>query len=112
MARLASGLLVNALVRRVHAEGGNAAVLARGDSQSGTILVLTLDRGANARFFERVQGPEGVPVLTSVGVRAGQEMASITDYWQRRRSSDPDLWVVELDVAGAERLAAEVILPS
>ena len=29
---------------------------------------------------------------------------------RRRRARDPDLWVIELDIAGAERFAAETIL--
>ncbi|WP_333929024.1 DUF1491 family protein [Sphingomonas sp. LR55] len=31
-------------------------------------------------------------------------------YWRRRRARDPDLWVVEVDIAAAERFAAETIL--
>jgi len=33
-------------------------------------------------------------------------------YWQRRRARDPDLWVIELDIASPERFAAETILAS
>ena len=34
---------------------------------------------------------------------------AVTDYRRRRRSRDPDLWVIELDIAGAERFAAETL---
>jgi hypothetical protein len=34
----------------------------------------------------------------------------IAAYWRRRRERDPDLWVIELDIAEAERFAAETIL--
>lgn len=110
MARLASGLVVNALVRRVNAAGGSAMVLAKGDAEAGAILVLALERGGDPRFLERGIGPDGAPALVRSGPTglAGDE--AVSDYWQRRRSRDPDLWVIELDIAGAERFAAETML--
>ncbi len=108
MARLASGLMINALVRRVNAEGGGAMVLARGDAMAGAILVLTLERGGNPRFFERGIGPDGNAALVESGPRDGSD-EEVTAYWQRRRARDPDLWVVELDIADAQRFAAETL---
>ncbi len=108
--RLASGLIVNALVRRVNAAGGSAMVLAKGHAEAGAILVLALERTANPRFFERGLGPEGKAALVVSGPSELANEAAVTDYWQRRRSRDPDLWVVELDIAGAERFAAETII--
>ena len=108
-ARVTSAVMVSALVRRVHQEGGSAAVLARGDATAGGILLMTLEKGTNPRFFERGLGPRGEPVLMPSGPG---EIASESDaaaYWQRRRSRDSDLWVVELDIAGAERFAAETM---
>lgn len=109
MARLAAGLLVNALVRRVNNAGGSAMVLAKGDAEAGAILVLVLDRGENPRFFERGIGPDGAPALVRSGPAEFLEDSAVWDYWQRRRSRDSDLWVVELDIAEAERFAAETL---
>lgn len=108
--RLASGLIVNALIRRVNAEGGSAMVLARGDAEAGAILILATERGENPRFFERGIGPEGIPALVRSGPLQPEDPGEVVDYWQRRRSRDPDLWVVELDIAEAERFAAETII--
>ena len=108
--RLASGLIVNALIRRVNAEGGSAMVLAKGHVEAGAILVLALDRGGDPRFFERGIGPEGDPALVRSGPAILDDPGAVSDYWQRRRSRDPDLWVVELDIASAERFAAETII--
>lgn len=108
--RLASGLVVNALVRRVNAEGGSAMVLAKGHAEAGAILVLALERGENPRFFERGIGSDGLSALLPSGPSAFDDSDAVTDYWQRRRSRDPDLWVVELDIAAAERFAAETII--
>lgn len=109
-ARLASGLIVNALIRRVNAAGGSAMVLAKGHAEAGAILVLTLDRGRNPGFFERGIGPDGAPALLRSGPVEFDDPGAVSDYWQRRRSRDPDLWVIELDIASAERFAAETII--
>lgn len=109
MARLAAGLLVNALVRRVNAAGGSAMVLARGDADAGAILVLAQERGGNPGFFERGIGPDGAPALVRSGPAEFSDDGAVSDYWQRRRSRDSDLWVIELDVAEAERFAAETL---
>lgn len=108
MPRLTSAVLVNALVRRTNAAGGSAMVLAKGDEQAGAILIVTLDRGGNPRIFERGIGPDGNSALIPSGPETPSE-ADLSTYWQRRRSRDPDLWVVELDIADAQRLAAETM---
>jgi len=106
--RLPSELLAKALMRRAFDQGGSATLLARGDANGGAILVLALDRGHGRSFHERGIDASGAPALIRSGpVEADDSTA--TDYWQRRRASDPDLWVIELDIAGAERLAAETL---
>ena len=107
MARLTSATLVSAMVRRVHDAGGSAMQLARGDATAGGILILTLEKGANPCFFERGIGPNGAPALVRSGPAELADPLAVLEYWQRRRARDPDLWVVELDIAGAERFAAE-----
>jgi len=107
MARLTSATLVSALRRRVDQAGGSAMVLAKGDPTAGGILVLTYQKGTNPRFFERGIGPKGVPELITSGPRESTDEQEVAAYWQRRRGSDPDLWVIELDIADAERFAAE-----
>ena len=109
MGRLPSGVLVGAMLRRVNDAGGIGTMLARGDAQAGAILVITLERGVNPRAWERGIGPSGAVELISVGPQASDNTGEIYDYWQRRRARDPDLWVIELDIAQAERFAAETM---
>lgn len=109
--RLQTRLLVTALIRRVEAEGGNGAVLARGDAEAGGLLLLTTERGGIPGIFERGIGPTGKPELVRAGPETLESPLEATEYWQRRRQRDPDLWVLELDVAGAERFAAEILFP-
>ena len=105
MARLPTHLLVSALLRRVNDAGGFAVVRARGDADSGGILVL-LER--EDRLVERMIDIDGHDALVPAGL-AGGTAESPDDYWQRRRARDPDLWVVALDIADGERFAAETI---
>lgn len=109
MARLASGVLASALIRAAEQAGGSAMVLAKGDPNAGGILLLTIERGANPRFFERGLGANGRPALIASGPAELADDRAATDYWQRRRSRDPDLWVIELNIASAERFAAETL---
>ena len=108
--RLPSGLLVGAMLRRVNDAGGIGTVLARGDAQGGAILVITLEKGVKSGAYERGIGPEGTVQLIQVGPQDPGTSGEIADYWRRRRQRDPDLWVIELDIALAERFAAETIL--
>lgn len=110
MARPASALIASALIRRVHAEGGSAMVLARGNAEAGAILVLGVERGANPRFYERGIGPDGRVQMMESGPSALENDADSSSYWQRRRERDPDLWVIELDIADAKRFAADALL--
>ncbi len=108
--RLAAGVLVSALVRRVNAEGGHAMVLARGDAESGAVLLICADRGRFRQVIERALDREGIYRWIAVGPNESADPQALTDYLEKRRRNDPDLWLVELDIPEAERLAAEMIL--
>ena len=104
MARLATGMLVAALIRRVESEGGNAAVLARGDATSGSVLVQLAHRGVAGELVERTLDPTGRYRWSGVGPAEPDRRG---DYLARRRRVDPDLWVIELDHADAATILAE-----
>ena len=106
-ARLASSVLVGALLRRAEAEGGFGVVLAKGDSTSGAVAVILLEKGANPRFLERSLQADGSYSWRESGqlIENEQELRS---FLERRRKFDPDLWILELDIASAERFAAEM----
>jgi len=108
--RPAAGLLVSALIRRIEAEGGSAMVMAKGDAIAGAILLLIADRGVLAMIVERVWRYDGSHGLERVGPADPDEPGAAGDYVARRRRSDPDLWVVELDHRNAEAIAGEVLL--
>lgn len=106
-ARLVSSMMVSALLRRAQAEGGFGTVLAKGDPTAGAIGVVLLERGEKPLYFERLLQSDGT---YSWQRSAGPDAAEVAAAIERRRRFDPDLWIVELDIASAERFAAEMNL--
>lgn len=107
-ARLPTHLSVAALLRRVNDSGGMAMVRASGDAATGALLILIAE-GRHMRAIERMRGLDDRDSMVACGPASGEER-EVEDYWRARRARDPDLWVVELSVAGAERFVAETIL--
>ena len=105
-ARLASGVLVSALIRKVQADGGAAMVLARGDDMAGALLLVLAERGHIASMRERGMRPDGSSAWIETGPKDADAPGALSEYIARRRRSDPDLWVVELDGITAERVDA------
>ena len=107
MARLASSVLVSALLRRAQDEGGFGAVIAKGDPTAGAIAVILAEKGRKACFLERLLQPDGRYAWQSARQEIENE-EEFKSFLERRRKSDPDLWILELDIACAERFAAEM----
>ena len=105
--RLASSVLVAALLRRAQDEGGNCAVLAKGDPTAGSITVILSEKGRKACFLERLLQPDGSYAWeqSRQGVENEEEF---NGFLERRRKYDRDIWILELDIASAERFAAEM----
>jgi hypothetical protein len=101
--RLASSVKVAALLRQVSAQGGFGTVLARGDATAGSIAIVTREAGVEtllSPMFGITGGYEWVAIASG---------AAVADSIDRARRRDPDLWVIELDIADAARLVAEML---
>ena len=107
-ARLASSVLVGALVRKAEAEGGFAAVLAKGDANAGSLLVILTERGGNPRILERLLQPDGSYCWAPSSGREVDSVEEVPAFVARRLRFDPDLWVLELDIPSRERFADEM----
>lgn len=105
--RVTSQILVSSLLRRAQAEGGFGAVLAKGDATAGAVLVILAERGVRTALLERLLQPDGSYAWLDSG-RAGPDEEAFQAMLERRRKNDPDLWLVELDVASGEGFAAEM----
>ena len=101
--RLPAHIEVTGLIRAVEAQGGFATVLAKGDREAGTILVVCCEKGAHARLYERMPQADGSRVWVGIKSQNIDNMHEFTDYLDRRKQQDGDLWIVELDIADAPR---------
>jgi hypothetical protein len=102
--RLAAHMLVSSLIRRANAQGDFATVLRRGDETAGNILIVALEKGANPRLFERFPALDGPAIWSQIPSQTIDKYSNISEYCARRSGSDPDLWILELDVAFQQRL--------
>lgn len=101
--RLPANLEVSALLRQVQAEGGFATVLHKGEADSGTILVVTVERSGISEIYERMPALDGSRKWHPVLTQAIENKEVSQNYLDRRVIQDPDIWIIELDIANAER---------
>lgn len=95
-ARVKSGIWVSMALRLSDMAGRAAAVLRKGDPDSGGVLCV-------------LRGPEGLVILSQVRDAEGRlawlratgagpvDQAAADAYVERQVKRDPDLWVVEFD---------------
>ncbi len=101
--RLPAHLEVSGLIRAVQAAGGFAMVLAKGERDAGTILIVAVENGANPQLFERMPQADGSRQWSEVSAQTIEKNGNSDAYWRKRRAQDPDIWVIELDIANGER---------
>lgn len=78
-------------------------MLHKGEREAGTILVVLAKNGANARVFERMPQLDGTRKWTLAREQSADNPYEFSEYLDRRSTQDPDLWIVELDIADGER---------
>lgn len=104
--RLPAYLEVSGLIRMVEANAGFAAVLAKGERDAGTILILTMEKGENRSLYERMPQLDGSRKFICVKKQTIENKSEFDEYIDRRRQQDSDIWIVEVDIANAERFIA------
>lgn len=102
--RLATDVRVAALRRLAEAEGDFVTIIRKGDPIAGAMLVIGLIKGRDPAVYDRFPDPDGGYSWQAVTNQVIESEKQISDIWQKRRLRDPDLWVIELDVASIERL--------
>ena len=104
--RLAPGLEVSAFIRSAEQAGGVGTVLQKGDPQRGSILVQVTCRGSHKGFLDRSLQSGGGYKWQLCGPQT-DEPERVAQYLGQRQRSDPDCWIIELDIPAAERFIAE-----
>lgn len=102
--RLPAHVEITGLIRAVEAKGGFGTVLAKGERDAGTLMVLCCANGTNTRLYERMPQLDGTRAWVLTKSQSLGMPYEITEYWQRRKAQDSDLWILELDHPDAEQL--------
>jgi hypothetical protein len=102
--RIPARLLVDLILRSAASQRGFAMVLAHGDDHGGAILIQCCERGIAGPMFERDFDGRWASVGPAADAGPGEQAA----YAARRRKIDPDMWVIELDIADAPRFVANL----
>ena len=95
-------------MRQISAEGGFAAILAKGDPDSGTYILLLRDRTGAVKLVERRPSADFAFEWQVTQEEPPEDERKIYDFCDRRSEQDPDLWVVEAQIDDAERFVAQM----
>jgi hypothetical protein len=105
--RLPAHIEAAAIVRRVGAEGGFAAVLNKGDPDRGALVLVLRRRGEFSGLLEREMGPDFRYRWVLSRSAADLDEQKLDELIRRKLRFDADSWLIELDVAEPERFIAE-----
>lgn len=107
--RLAANIRIEVLKRLTQAAGGFATLLAKGDPVAGSVLAVRSVRGGDNGVLEAFSGIEGGTDWQEIWTEDADVVVTkgtLSEYIARRRSRDPDIWVIELDVANRAQFDA------
>ena len=76
-------------------------MLARGERDAGTLILLTIDRGNNASLWERMPSLDGPRLFTVTREQDVEDAHKFSEYVSRRAAQDDDLWILEIDLPDA-----------
>ena len=106
--RLPAHLEASAILRLAESQGGYASVLAKGEQDAGTILIVTLCRGAAAVLYERMPQRDGSRSFVAAKRENPENKQEFFEYLARRRQQDRDMWLIEVDIVDPERFIAQI----
>ena len=101
--RLPAHVEISGLIRSVEAAGGFATVLSKGERDAGTILAICCENGTHGRLYERMPQLDGSRKWTLSKSQDPENPQDFSDYLERRKRQDNDIWIVEMDIENGER---------
>jgi len=105
--RLNASIEAAGLIRRAEAAGDFGVVVRKGDPERGSLLILIRSRGVYISCLERTLALDGRYSWGPVGPASVPREEEVSQFLARRTQFDPDLWLIELDIAQPERFIAE-----
>lgn len=109
MLGLRSAIIASGLIRAAEAVGGNGAVLAKGDPDSGAIMLVLTTRGVDPIVFERVSSLTTGFTWNKAEIDESAPSQRVARLIDRKKRFDPDIWIVELDIPQVEQFIADTL---
>lgn len=81
-------------------------VIAKGERDAGTVLIVSMFRGGDTRLYERMPQLDGTRPFVLTKSQDIEKPVEFDEYIARRRSQDPDIWVLEVDIDDPTRFIA------
>ena len=110
--RVTTDLFVSALVRRVFAAGGFAAVVKRGATEAGAVFIVARGRLGEANLYgpaPQTSYDAGRPdERRFVPMNEGGDAAALDRRLEKEARFDPDVWIVEVE---AGQIPVEGLIP-
>ena len=75
------------MVRAVQSEGGFATIIAKGERDAGTILIVTMARDEPTRLYERMPQMDGTRRFEVTRTQDADDPVAFTQYLDRRRAA-------------------------
>ena len=97
-------------MRGVEAKGGFATILKRGDPDRGALTLVVTQRGEARAVLQRRLGDDFAYRWAEIRHFSPGDPAELGKFLDSTRRADPDSWLIELDVADAERFVAETVV--
>ena len=98
MAELKTEFWASALIRRAEIGGAFAAVVRKGDSDAGAVLVKVATLDGKARLYAPARDGEGERIWLDLSAGAlGDDETEVDAAIRKRAATDPDHWVVEVE---------------
>jgi hypothetical protein len=94
--RLKAGLWVKMALRMADRSGRPAAVLRKGDADSGGVLVVLRGR-EGLIVLSQMRAADGAPAWMRATGAAPVDQAAADAYVERQVRFDPDIWVLEFE---------------
>ena len=95
--RLPTHIEVAGLIRAVENAGGFGTVIAKGERDAGTMLILCCEKGTKLCAYERMPQLDGSRAWSLSREQDIKNPMEFHDFCERRRRQDSDLWILELD---------------
>lgn len=106
--RLPTHLEAGAILRLAESLGGFGTVLAKGEHDAGTILLVTLCRGKDGVLYERMPQRDGSRSFVATKREDAENSTEFSEYLARRGRQDTDMWLIEVDISDPERFVARL----